>query len=483
MTTSIEPKNNKTSLSDAVARDAPLPVKGDYILWDTKVMYFGLRVQSGGSKTWIVQKKLGRSPCRVNLGVFSKRGAVSRTGYTEARGRVAETVALINKGIDPNLEKRRQVRKTQQARQDESFSVIECFEVYIKDKVESAKPPKPRTTEDWEKTLARLKSGTLKSVSVMELTGAMLKEYYDSAAKGAKSKRASNGGRTQAALDLRYLRAAYSFCKIKYNLPVPAIDPFAALNLLSDGWYLVKPRDRIVGANEGDLKRWWLAVNALRPWSNDPSSEAKLNSQDILADYLQLSILWGGRRTETLSMRWENISLEDETVCFFEGDTKNSFEHIFPLTSHAKSLLKRRLRINEASKKPSPFIFPSMRKNKMGVRSHIVEPKATIKKVVTVSGCKFSIHDIRRTFATLLNEMGASEYSVKRALNHSAHDTASKHYLKSRIAGLRALYQQYEDKVLIEAGVMTAPAPQLVVDASDFAKFQAWLLEQETPPT
>ena len=112
-----------------------------------------------------------------------------------------------------------------------------------------------------------------------------------------------------------------------------------------------------------------------------------------------------------------------------------------------------------------------------------MEPKATIKKVVTVSGCKFSIHDIRRTFATLLNEMGASEYSVKRALNHSAHDTASKHYLKSRIAGLRALYQQYEDKVLIEAGVMTAPAPQLVVDASDFAKFQAWLLEQETPPT
>ena len=106
--------------------------------------------------------------------------------------------------------------------------------------------------------------------------------------------------------------------------------------------------------------------DALRPWSNDPSSEAKLNSQDILADYLQLSILWGGRRTETLSMRWENISLEDETVCFFEGDTKNSFEHIFPLTSHAKSLLKRRLRINEASKKPSPFIFPSMRKNKMG---------------------------------------------------------------------------------------------------------------------
>ncbi|MFZ4539705.1 tyrosine-type recombinase/integrase [Propionivibrio sp.] len=242
-------------------------------------------------------------------------------------------------------------------------------------------------------------------------------------------------------------------------------NPFLTLNQLRDSWYKVQPRSRIVGQNEGDLKKWWSAVEALRP-------DIELKARDILADYLQLSLLWGGRRGEILSLEWKDVSLQDETICFVE--TKNGIEHIFPMTRYVRQLLEKRKRINESNDQPSLFVFPSPRANKAGVRSHLVEPKRAIADVKKGSGCDFSSHDLRRTFGTLFNETGVSDYTVKRALNHAAHDTASRHYLQSRIAPLRSLYQAYETKVLVEAGVISEPEPEISVGAADYANFLEW---------
>lgn len=74
---------------------------------------------------------------------------------------------------------------------------------------------------------------------------------------------------------------------------------------------------------------------------------------------------------------------------------------------------------------------------------------------------------------TLLQETGVSDFSVKRALNHAAQDVMGKHYLISRIQKLRTPYQNFEDALLIEAGVITA-ATKLELSAEDFAEFKAW---------
>lgn len=460
-----EEKNTKVRMSPAVARDAPLPQNGDYILWDVKTKYLGLRIHAGGAKVWIVQKKLGKSPCRYNLGAFPEMT------YHKALSKVAEVVAKIAAGIDPNLEKRQHIREAAHARRQESFTVTRCFEEYIADKKSSGKPPKPLTVIDWERSLARIKAGSLATTSLAELTGGMLATYYDASAKRAK-RLTTNGGRTQAGRDLRYLRAAYSLCSTKFKLDLPEVSPFEELNKLREGWYLVQARTRIVAEAEGNLESWWKAVEKLRP----PGEPEK--TRDVLADYLQLSLLWGVRRGELLSLKWAMVSLEDGMVTLPKTSTKNERIHLIPITRYARQLLEKRHQLNAAAQAPSEWVFPSPRKNSKGERSHIIETKRAIAAVKKPSGIEFAEHDLRRSFATLFKEIEVSDYTVKRALNHAAHDVTSKHYLRSRIKALRPLYQQYEDKLLIEAGVMKEEAVTVVVGAEEFARFQIWLAAQ-----
>lgn len=452
-------------MTPAVARDAPLPEKGDYILWDLKTRYLGLRIHAGGSKIWVVQKKLGKAPCRVNLGPFPEMT------YTKACSLVADVVAKISKGFDPNLEKRQQLRETTKARMDESFTVSKSLALYIDDKTSGGQAPKPLTIKDWQKSLARIEADIVGLQPLVALTGAQLADYYDTAAKKAK-RLTSNAGRTQAGRDLRYLRAAYRLCVLKYKLDTSATSPFEELNQLRKGWYLVGAKSNIVAQAEGDLAKWWSAVEGIR------KQKKSHGSRDIIADYLQLTLLWGGRRGEMLSLSWDNISLEDGIVTIFADATKNKLKHVFPITRYARELLEKRYRQNEQQTEPSSWVFPSHKINKAGERSHIVSTTSAVAAVVGACGCDFSEHDLRRTFGTLFNELGVSDYSIKKALNHAAHDTASRHYLKSRIVKIRPIYQQYEDNLLIEAGVISAPAPKIEVAREQFEQFQAWLASQ-----
>lgn len=468
-------------MSPSAARDAPLPSKGDYTLWDAKTRYLGLRIHAGGSKVWIVQKKLGKSPCKVKLGEFPEMT------YTKACSLVADVVAKISKGIDPNLEKRQRVRATAEARRQESFTVTSCFTTYIASKADPSNKPRTVTIADLNRSLGRVKDSKISTVPLVALTGALLDDYFGETANNAK-RLATNVGRTQAGRDLRYLRAAYNHCAERYALQLPEKNPFLALNKLRPKWYTVKAKTRYVGRTEGQLKKWWEAVESIRPpvkhdvltkisAADSPKKRAR-PSRDVMADYLQLSVMWGGRRTATLSLTWDSVNLEERVVCIPGEDTKNGEEHMYPITRFAGQLLEKRHRLNLKRDEPSPWVFPSDRKNKVGVRSHVVATNSAVAAVVKACGVDFSEHDLRRTFASLFNETGANQYVVQTALQHTANDTASKHYVQSRMAALRTAYQEYEDKLLLEAGVLVSEAPNVSVNAEDFAQFQAWRAEQ-----
>lgn len=479
----IPARITKVAMTPAVARDAPLPEQGAYVLWDLKTRYLGLRIHAGGSKVWIVQKKLGKAPCRVNLGVFPDMT------YTKACALVADVVAKISKGLDPNLEKRLKVRESADVRRQESFTVASCLEAYIASKTDPSNKPKQITIADLNRSLVRVKKSKIATVPLVSLTGAQLDTYFGDTANSAK-RLATNVGRTQAGRDLRYVRAAYNYCAEKYALGLPEKSPFKALNTLRPEWYIVKAKKRYVGRVEGQLKSWWEAVEKIRHPSGlivmenttvakpAKSTRVTIKSRDVLADYLQLSILWGGRRTATLALTWESVNLEDGVICIPGDDTKNGEEHLYPITRYARQILERRNKLNLAIDEPSPWVFPSPKKNRLGVRSHIVATNSVVAAVVKVCGIDFSEHDLRRTFASLFNETGANKYIIQVALQHTPNDTASRHYVQSRMAALRNAYQIYEDYLLVEAGVLEAAEPSVSVSASDFSKFMAWQAEQ-----
>lgn len=476
----------KLSLSDAVARDLPLPEKGSVIYWDTKTAYFGVRVHSGGSKQWVIQKKLGRRAIKVMLGTFIKPGdnRVRRMTYQEARRAVPEVIAAIQAGRDPNLEHRQQVRKVEQERADELHTVLRCLELYIDHCRNGAKPRKANTLKGYEKAKARLEGTPLAGVPLVELTGKHLLEYYAAACKRTKkTKTAKQGGTTQTGNDLRALRAAHAYAVEALHLKLDE-NPFTALNKLLPDWFRTKARQGTVAKAEGQLAEWWKAVEAIRCGSDNAGlaeyDKKRRRQSGAIADFLLLAVIWGMRRTELLQLRWDYLDFKYGYLRVpglpneWGQGTKNHQDNIKPFTRFVRELLERRREENEAYAPGSGWVFPSMRVNKQGKLWHIAEPKGVVEKVRTASGIDFSPQDLRRTFGSLFVELESGSDSVRVALNHAATDTASRHYLLSRLETYRGICQRYEDKVLLEAGVLTPPAKDVTLTPDDYLDFLAW---------
>ena len=86
--------------------DAAKPADREYIVWDTDIAGFGLRVMPGGRKTYLLKYRVGGGrggqPRKPALGVHGKITA------EEARGLAKDWLADIAKGSDPAA-----TRKTQ----------------------------------------------------------------------------------------------------------------------------------------------------------------------------------------------------------------------------------------------------------------------------------------------------------------------------------------------------------------------------------
>jgi len=460
-------KNLRMSLSDAVARDAALPPSGSYEIADTKVNYLRLRVHAGGAKSWLVTKKVAGKPVRVTLGHFSKNGASGGMGYQAAKAQVADIVAKMNAGVDPNLEKLKRKSELVAERDALSWAVADGFEYYQKDKLETG--ISPRTAEGYALTLERLRESTLGSKPLALLSAQDLIAYYDNCTSA--DRRATRGGKTQARLDLAYLRAAYNLCGVRLKLPYPAISPFDGLSDARPGWAKSHARTRIVAQGDGDLARWWSAVDAVCNTKNHA------RSTNVIADYLKLALLWGGRKSELLALRWENVHFDGGYVRLPGADTKSGRDHIIPLTRHAREILVARMAAyktrGQGGTVETPFVFTSRRK-KDGEYVPVVEPKSTIKRIAEIAGISFASHDLRRTFGTLFAELDVSAYAVQQALNHAPDDTASRHYIRKRVSQLLPVYQRFEDKVLAEVGLDAQKPKEITLTGDEYAQFLAW---------
>lgn len=480
----------KVSLSDAAARDLPLPARGDVIYWDTKTASFGLRVQAGGTKQWVLQKKVAGRAVKVTLGVFHRPGdeRVRRMTYTEAKKAAIEPLSIMAAGRDPNLEKRQQAREQEQARADEKHTVLRCLEFYIASRQSETVNLKKNTISGYERTKARVSASPLGRVPVLELTVQHLLDYWAERTRLAKkTKSAKRSGATQTSGDLRTLRAVHRYAVKKLSLVI-AKNPFVELNEELPGWFKTKARQITVAAAEGQLATWWTAVADIRAGAEDAKGDydkkRKLASATI-ADFLLLALLWGMRRTELLQLRWDYVNWQygylhapGQPNEWGQG-TKNGKDVIKPFTRFVRELLERRRAENELYAPGSGWVFPSLRKNAKGQQWHISEPKGVIERVRNASGLDFSPHDLRRTFGTLFAELETGADAVRVALSHSATDTASEHYLLSRLETYRGICQRYEDKLLLEAGVTPVVVPEAMVPADEYAAFLAWKAASE----
>lgn len=375
--------------------------------YDTELKGFGLRV-SNATKSYFAEAKVHGKTVRVSLG---KHGVVTAE---EARKDAKGQLAAMTKDINPNKLERENRIKT-----------ITLNEVYA-DYMAARKSLKPSTKRDY-KTCIEVYLKDWMHKSMLDITRDMVE---------SKHKEISEKSEARANLAMRFLRALFNFAaeyRDAKGRVLIADNPVRRLSARKI-WNKVKLRSNYIQPHQ--LKAWWDAVWSLK---ND-STRGSTQDRESVRDYLLLLLFTGLRREEALSLTWENIDFEAKSLTIL--DTKNRLDHQVFLSDFLFDLLQRR-----KSESASNWVFPSS-----GKLGRIVDPRKQMQKVEELSGLVFSSHDLRRSFASIVNALGdsISYYTVKRLLNHKTADVTAG-YIQHNPEKLREAMQAVTNFILSKA--------------------------------
>jgi integrase len=145
---------------------------------------------------------------------------------------------------------------------------------------------------------------------------------------------------------------------------------------------------------------------------------------DRFSDIVRLLLLTGQRRNEIGRLSWAEIDLAKGMILLPPERVKNGREHSVPLSSQALTIFERQPRRNS-----SDFLF--------GERGFNDWDRAKQRLDQCLGIAPWRLHDLRRTAATQMAELGVQPHIIEAVLNHiSGH--------KGGVAGIynRARYEK-----------------------------------------
>jgi integrase len=145
------------------------------------------------------------------------------------------------------------------------------------------------------------------------------------------------------------------------------------------------------------------------------------------SETVRLLLLTGQRRNEIGLLRWAEVDLARKLIVLSPARTKNSRQHELPLSSQALAILERQPRRNSTD-----FVF-----GERGFTSWSAE-KAKLDKRVEIAA--WTLHDLRRTCATQLGELGVQPHYIEAILNHYSKSAALG--LPGHRSGVAGVYQR-----------------------------------------
>lgn len=140
-------------------------------------------------------------------------------------------------------------------------------------------------------------------------------------------------------------------------------------------------------------------------------------SEEPGKSFFMLALLTGARKSNVLSMRWQDVHLADALWIISAADAKGGEEMTIPLVPEAVEVLRRIKNTGAAS----PWVFPAESKS-----GHYEEPKrawATLLRRAELSNLR--IHDLRRTMGSWLVRTGANTAINAKALGHKSMQAAA----------------------------------------------------------
>jgi integrase len=126
-----------------------------------------------------------------------------------------------------------------------------------------------------------------------------------------------------------------------------------------------------------------------------------------LRDFVMLSLLCGARKSDTMSMRWDQLDLERGTWSI--PTPKNQVPYVVPLVPAAVAILRKR-------SKHSEYIFPGV-----GASSHVVDLKRPWQALLARAKIdNLRIHDLRRSLGSWMAGAGVSLPIIGKQLGHQS---------------------------------------------------------------
>ena len=195
-------------------------------------------------------------------------------------------------------------------------------------------------------------------------------------------------------------------------------------------------------AVERDIMETSPAIGVKKPADENPRDRVLTDAELCLVldaagrlptigrDFIRLLTLTMARRSEIANMRWTEVDLAERMWTLPAARAKNGCEHRLPLSSTAVSILTDR----EKDRGASPFVFAGRRgaytsfaKLKTLLDAHIAEANGSPIP-------PWTLHDLRRSGASVMPRLGVTLPVTERVLNH----------ISGSFSGIVKIYQRFD---------------------------------------
>ncbi|MGL5717197.1 MAG: tyrosine-type recombinase/integrase [Paraclostridium sp.] len=327
-----------------------------HYFYDTKIKGLELMVTDQGTKSFKVYRKFNGKPVRVTLGKYPEMT------IENARNEAQRVITDMISGKNPNEEKKN-------IRSETTFG--EMFKIFMERHSKITKKSWIADEQDIPRFLNHWFERKLSTITKQEIQ--LIHE------KIRKENGLYQANRMLARIHIIYNKA------IEWGWN--GVNPANSIKKFKE-----KSRDRFLHPDE--LPRFF------------ESLEAEENS--TIKDYIYVSLFTGARKSNVLSMKWEDINFE--RCEWLIPETKNGESLRVHLTEKVIDILKNRLQSSSNSK----WVFESI-----GKTGHLVEPKSGWKRILQRAGIKdLRLHDLRRTLGSWQAATGANSYIIGRSLGH-----------------------------------------------------------------
>jgi integrase len=391
--------------------------KADHIEFDEDMPGFGLRLRKGGKRVWVVQYKIGAKQRRKTI------GTIATLDPAAARKQAGKELAEVKLGKDPQEAKFA-------ARAKAKVTLGAVVDSYLNAQKQRLRPKTFEETERYLRKVWKPLHGMQFHQIERRNVAAELREIID-------DEKPIKAARARAALSMLFAWAigeGYADQNAVIGTNKPDQDTV--------------PRDRVL--SDAELVEIWKACG-----------------NDDYGRIIKLLMLTAQRRDEVGAMAESEIDRKQGIWTIPAARAKNNREHSLALPQFAFSIIEQQIKLREPETDGCLFGlgesgYGGWSKSKVQLDQRILEARKKVKAGKVQSMPPWVVHDLRRTVATRMADLGVLPHVIEALLNHvSGHKggVAGIYNRSSYEREVRAALALWADHI---RSILIAEPPQLV---------------------